>query len=159
MRREAHLAVRRETFEPGTSLRCKAHLAVRRAVVVLQDRFRASQRRACRLVGQNRTTQRRPVPVADIEEHKPGGGFGSWPGATSAGVGDWFAGACESRVGASTTSGCNGSGARRGSRGPCHASRSAHDPQTASESYSEPSTRTMCGQSTFNSTKQWMDAD
>ena len=41
-----------------------------RAVLVLQDRFRASQRRACRLVGQNCTTQRRPVPVADIEEHK-----------------------------------------------------------------------------------------
>jgi hypothetical protein len=61
--------VRRETSEPGTSLRCKAHLAVRRAVVVLQDRFRASQRRACRLAGQNRSTQRRPVPVADIEEH------------------------------------------------------------------------------------------
>jgi hypothetical protein len=39
-------------------------------VVVLQDRFRASQRRACRLAGQNRTTQRRPLPVADIEEHK-----------------------------------------------------------------------------------------
>ena len=62
-----------------------------------------------------------------------GSGYGSWPGATCAGVGDWFAGACESRVGASTTSGCNGSGARRGSRGPCHASRSAHDPQTAPE--------------------------
>ena len=38
--------------------------------MVLQDRFRASQRRACRLVGQNRITQRRPVPVANIEEHK-----------------------------------------------------------------------------------------
>ena len=38
--------------------------------MVLQDRFRASQRRACRLAGQNRSTQRRPVPVADIEEHK-----------------------------------------------------------------------------------------
>ena len=70
MRREAHLAVRRETSEPETSLRCKAHLAVRRAVVLLQDRFRASQRRACRLAGQNRTTQRRPVPVAEIEEQK-----------------------------------------------------------------------------------------
>ena len=42
----------------------------RRAVVVLQDRFRASQRRACRLAGQNRTTQRRPAPVAEIEEQK-----------------------------------------------------------------------------------------
>ena len=38
--------------------------------MVLQERFRASQRRACRLVGQNRTTQRRPVPVAAIEEQK-----------------------------------------------------------------------------------------
>lgn len=41
-----------------------------RAVVDLRDRFRASQRRACRLAGQNSTTQRRPVPVADIEEQK-----------------------------------------------------------------------------------------
>ncbi len=40
----------------------------RRAVVVLQDRFRVSQRRACRLAGQNRNTQRRPV--ADIEKQK-----------------------------------------------------------------------------------------
>jgi hypothetical protein len=38
--------------------------------VVLQDRFRVSERRACRLAGQNRNTQRRPVPVADIEEQK-----------------------------------------------------------------------------------------
>lgn len=38
--------------------------------MLLQDRFRASQRRACRLAGQNRTTQRRPVPVAEIEEQK-----------------------------------------------------------------------------------------
>jgi putative transposase len=42
----------------------------RRAVVVLQDRFRVSQRRACWLAGQNRNTQRRPVPLADIEEQK-----------------------------------------------------------------------------------------
>jgi transposase InsO family protein len=51
-------------------LRREAHLAVRRAVVVLQDRFRVSQRRACRLACQNRNTQRRPVPLADIEEQK-----------------------------------------------------------------------------------------
>ena len=42
----------------------------RRAVVVLQDRFRVSQRRACRLAGQNRNTQRRPMSVAVIEEQK-----------------------------------------------------------------------------------------
>jgi len=56
------------------TLRCDGKLLSperrRRAVVILQDRFRASQRRACRLAGQNRSTQRRPVPVADIEEHK-----------------------------------------------------------------------------------------
>ena len=38
--------------------------------MVLQDRFRVSQRRACRLAGQNRNTQRRPVPVTAIEEQK-----------------------------------------------------------------------------------------
>ena len=31
LRREAHLAVRRETSEPGASLRCKTHLAVRQS--------------------------------------------------------------------------------------------------------------------------------
>jgi putative transposase len=38
--------------------------------VVLQDRFRVSQRRACRLACQHRNTQRRPVPLAAIEEQK-----------------------------------------------------------------------------------------
>ncbi len=40
----------------------------RRAVVVLQGRFGVSERRACRVVGQWRSTQRRParpIPVAD----------------------------------------------------------------------------------------------
>ena len=37
---------------------------------VLQDRFRVSQRRACLLAGQNRNTQRRPVPLTTIEEQK-----------------------------------------------------------------------------------------
>ena len=39
----------------------------RRALMVVQDRFQVSQRRACRLAEQNRTTQRRPIPVVDIE--------------------------------------------------------------------------------------------
>jgi hypothetical protein len=38
--------------------------------MVVQDRFQVSQRRACRLAGQNRNTQRRPMPVAAIEEQK-----------------------------------------------------------------------------------------
>jgi putative transposase len=40
----------------------------RRAVTVLRDRFRVSERRACRTVGQHRSAQRRrPRPVADAE--------------------------------------------------------------------------------------------
>ncbi|MEU6587253.1 IS3 family transposase [Nocardia sp. NPDC046763] len=39
----------------------------RRAVVVLQQRFRVSQRRACRVAGQSRSVQRRPPAVAEIE--------------------------------------------------------------------------------------------
>ena len=38
--------------------------------MVLQDRFRVSQRRDCWLAGQNRNTQRQPVPVTDIEEQR-----------------------------------------------------------------------------------------
>jgi putative transposase len=38
--------------------------------MVLQDRFRVSQRRACRLACQHRNIQRRPVPLAAIEEQK-----------------------------------------------------------------------------------------
>ena len=40
----------------------------RRAVVVLRERFGVSERRACRVVGQHRSTQRRsprPEPVED----------------------------------------------------------------------------------------------
>jgi putative transposase len=41
----------------------------RRAVVVLQQRFRVSERRACRVVGQSRSLQRRrPAPVPDAEQ-------------------------------------------------------------------------------------------
>jgi len=40
----------------------------RRAVVHLQARFGVSQRRACRVAGQHRTTQRRPPPVCPGEE-------------------------------------------------------------------------------------------
>ena len=40
----------------------------RRAVMVLQVRFGVSQRRACRVVGQHRSTQRRPArPIPDAE--------------------------------------------------------------------------------------------
>jgi transposase InsO family protein len=38
--------------------------------VVLQERYRASERLACRVVGQHRSTQRHPVKVVDLEETK-----------------------------------------------------------------------------------------
>jgi len=41
----------------------------RRAVTVLQQRFGVSQRRACRVVGQHRSTQRKPGrPVTGTEQ-------------------------------------------------------------------------------------------
>src|SRR5262249_34083904 len=42
----------------------------RRAVVVLVDRFGVSQRRACMVVGQHRSTQRRPPRPRPVEEDK-----------------------------------------------------------------------------------------
>ncbi len=42
----------------------------RRAVVVLQERYRASERLTCRVVGQHRSTQRHAGKVVDIEEAK-----------------------------------------------------------------------------------------
>ena len=42
----------------------------RRAVIVLQERFGVSQRRACQVVGQHRSTQRRPARPMPAEEEK-----------------------------------------------------------------------------------------
>jgi len=42
----------------------------RRAVVVLQGRFGVSERRACRVVGQHRSTQRRPARAVLADEEK-----------------------------------------------------------------------------------------
>jgi putative transposase len=42
----------------------------RRAVTVLQERYRASERLVCRVVGQHRSTQRRSAKVVSIEEGK-----------------------------------------------------------------------------------------
>ncbi|MCX5958059.1 MAG: IS3 family transposase [Cyanobacteria bacterium] len=52
--------------------RCAAKRTSRcdRAVAVLQERYRASERLACRVVGQHRSTQRHAGKVVDIEEGK-----------------------------------------------------------------------------------------
>ena len=42
----------------------------RRAVVVLVDRFGVSERRACRVVGQHRSTQRQPGRPESVEDEK-----------------------------------------------------------------------------------------
>ncbi|NDC38585.1 MAG: IS3 family transposase, partial [Proteobacteria bacterium] len=51
-------------------MRREAHLSVRRAVTVLQERYRASERFICRVVGQHRSTQRQPTKLVSIEEAK-----------------------------------------------------------------------------------------
>jgi len=54
------------------TLRCDGKLLSperrRRAVFVLQERYRASERLACRVVGQHRSTQRHGGKVVDLEE-------------------------------------------------------------------------------------------
>ena len=62
--------------------------------MVLQDRFRVSQRRACRLAGQNRNTQRRPMPLADIEEQKLRRRIRELAQRMCAGAAGWFTGGC-----------------------------------------------------------------
>jgi hypothetical protein len=42
----------------------------RRGVMVLKDRYRASKRKVCRVVGQHRSTQRHPAKVVSIEKGK-----------------------------------------------------------------------------------------
>ena len=83
-------------------------------------------------------------------------GSESWLGAKGDGEGVWLTGACGSRVGQSTTSGCKGSGVRKGSSGPCSAGGNAPDKPGADANCCGPNTRTMCGQSTFSSTRRWM---
>ena len=100
----------------------------RRVVVVLDDRFQVSQRRACRLTAQHRNTQRRPVPLADIEEKKLRSGSVGWPGAICAGASAWFMGGC----GLITPSALIRTGAAKGGyvRGPCQ----SHPPMAGGRS-------------------------
>jgi hypothetical protein len=60
-----------ETSEPGTSFDAMRTFRCDRAVVVLQDRFLVSKRRACRLACYHRNIRRRPVLLADTEEQMP----------------------------------------------------------------------------------------
>jgi putative transposase len=52
--------------------RCAAKRTSRcdRAVVILQEHYRASERKVCRVVGQHRSTQRQSGKVVDLEEAK-----------------------------------------------------------------------------------------
>jgi hypothetical protein len=127
--------------------------------VVLQDRFRVSQRRACRLAGQNRNTQRRPVPLADIEEQK----LRSRIRELARSHVRWGRRLVYRRLRLEgwtvNHKRCNGSGVRKGSSAPCRTSGSVLDQQMAPERCSEPSTRITCGRLTFSSIRPWMAAD
>ena len=132
----------------------------RRAVMVLQDRFRVSQRRASRLAGQNRNTQRRPTPIADIEEGK----LRSRIRELARRHGRWGRRLVYRRLRLDGWS-VNHKRVQRIwreeglQRGACRASGSALVPQAAQGSCLEPNIRITCGRSTSSSTRRWMDAD
>ena len=51
---------------------------------MIQDRHGFSERRACRLLGQPRSTQRRPAPVVADEEKRIRARLATWPGSALA---------------------------------------------------------------------------
>lgn len=83
------------------------------AVAVLVDRFGVSERRACRVVGQYRSTQRRerhPRREADL---KLRAGCGRSPGSIPAGGGRPPIRSCAGKAGRSTASGSSDCGERK----------------------------------------------
>ena len=58
----------------------------RQAVVLLQDEFGVSQRRACRVVGQHRSTQRLTPPPTPTTRSGCATGCGSSPGTGPGGL-------------------------------------------------------------------------
>jgi hypothetical protein len=128
----------------------------RRFVVVLQDQFRVSQRRACRLAGQNRNTQHRPMPLVVTEEQK----LRRWIRVLPRRLVLWGKRLvyCQLplRTGASFISGCNGSGGRRASSGPSRSDASAHSQQTVQVSWEAQLCHTTSRRSTSSSIKRWM---
>jgi len=114
--------------------RCAAKRTTRcdRAVVVLQDRFRVSQRRACRLTGEDRNAQRRPVPLADIEKQKLRSRIRELA-RSHVRWGRWLVYRRLRVEGWEVNHKCNGSGVRKGCSAPCRASGNAHGHRTAPE--------------------------
>ena len=155
------IAGRRGTRQSDVEGTCRGKLLNperrRRAVIVLQDRFRVSQRRACRLAGQNRSTQRHPAPLATIEQEKLRRRilqlarrhvrWGRRLVYHRLRIEGWSVN--HKRV-------QRGSGGKRASSARSHAARSAHDRQTAPGSCYGLSTPIMFGQLTFSLIRRWM---
>ncbi len=122
----------------------------RRAVVVLQERFGVSERRACRVVGQHRSTQRKPCRPRPGEEDKLRRRLRATPGAIPAGAGRWPIACSCGRGGASTASALGACGGRKACAGrlPAESADGGREVNGAG-----PSTRTMCGLSTSSSTR------
>ena len=87
----------------------------RRAVLMLQDRLGLSERRACRYVGQPRSTQRREPVVAEDDAALRARAAGVLARAAAVGVPPSASASARCRAGASIASGCSGCGARKGS--------------------------------------------
>ena len=121
--------------------------------MVLQERYRPSERLACRVVGQHRSTQRHPGKFLDIEEGKLRSRLREIP-VDHIRWGRRMAFRLLRREGWMV----NHKRVQRLS-GPLPGNESGHDPQTAQYAATGPSIPTRCGRWISSSTPQLMAAD
>ena len=113
--------------------------------------FRVSERFACRVVGQHRSTQRHAGKVVDIEEIKLRHRLREIA-AEHIRWGRRMACGLLRREGWTVNqNGFNDSGVRKACRGPLHGNASGHDPPMAPCGVTRPNTRIRCGRWTSSS--------
>ena len=150
LRREAHLAERRETSDPGASPQCRCDPAG-----VLRD----SARQACRGVGQHRSTQRHGGKAIALEEADLRRRL--WHIAVNLiqRAAARPTASCGGKAGPRTTSGCNGSGVTKACSGLRRESEGDHSPPKAQWGVIWPSIPTRSGAWTSSSPPKPMSAD
>ena len=125
----------------------------RRAVAMLRDRLGVSERWACRVVGQHRSTQRHEPKLAEDDAVLRASCGSSRQSGRGGGIAARII-ICARRAGRSTASGCSGCGARRacGSRS-ASASAGGWATRRSRPSGCAPSGPITCGRSTSSSTR------
>ena len=125
----------------------------RSAVGMLRDRFGVSERRACRVVGQHRSTQRLdPPPVTDDEAELRAFLRQLRQGPSTVGVASRRQGGPPSRAARSTTSGSGVCGVTKDSASRRSGARSASPVSARTSGRCARSARTRCGRWTSSST-------